>query len=173
MWRPVRSGQWEGRTRGFCSANGSIPYAAPFSARPSGAQAPGGSGSARPCCIWNTARPGSGGLAEVAGRQGVNGQPVLRGLRFNSYPMVLQAAEAGPASPWDGAISPIRWWPAGGWSAPSAGRWKPETVITSAHPRKLPVHPGSRNFFDGSPPRLRKHQTSHDGRECVPFGMIV
>jgi putative choline sulfate-utilization transcription factor len=28
-------------------------------------------------------------------RQGVNGQPVGRGLRFNSYPMVLQAAEAG------------------------------------------------------------------------------
>lgn len=27
--------------------------------------------------------------------QGVNGQPVRRGLRFNSYPMVLQAAEAG------------------------------------------------------------------------------
>jgi DNA-binding transcriptional LysR family regulator len=28
-------------------------------------------------------------------RQGVIGQPVRRGLRFNSYPMVLQAAEAG------------------------------------------------------------------------------
>ncbi len=28
-------------------------------------------------------------------RTGVNGQPVRRGLRFNSYPMVLQAAEAG------------------------------------------------------------------------------
>jgi LysR family glycine cleavage system transcriptional activator len=28
-------------------------------------------------------------------RQGVNGQPVGRVLRFNSYPMVLQAAEAG------------------------------------------------------------------------------
>lgn len=28
-------------------------------------------------------------------RQGVNGQPVRRGLRFNSYPMVLQAAKAG------------------------------------------------------------------------------
>ena len=28
-------------------------------------------------------------------RQGVNGQPVRRGLRFNSYPMVLQSAEAG------------------------------------------------------------------------------
>ena len=28
-------------------------------------------------------------------RQGVNGQPVRRGLRLNSYPMVLQAAEAG------------------------------------------------------------------------------
>ncbi len=28
-------------------------------------------------------------------REGVNGQPVRRGLRFNSYPMVLQAAEAG------------------------------------------------------------------------------
>lgn len=28
-------------------------------------------------------------------RQGVNGQPIGRGLRFNSYPMVLQAAEAG------------------------------------------------------------------------------
>lgn len=28
-------------------------------------------------------------------RQGVTGQPVRRGLRFNSYPMVLQAAEAG------------------------------------------------------------------------------
>lgn len=28
-------------------------------------------------------------------RQEVNGQPVRRGLRFNSYPMVLQAAEAG------------------------------------------------------------------------------
>ena len=28
-------------------------------------------------------------------RQAVNGQPVRRGLRFNSYPMVLQAAEAG------------------------------------------------------------------------------
>ncbi len=27
--------------------------------------------------------------------QGVKGQPVRRGLRFNSYPMVLQAAEAG------------------------------------------------------------------------------
>lgn len=27
--------------------------------------------------------------------QGVNGAPVRRGLRFNSYPMVLQAAEAG------------------------------------------------------------------------------
>lgn len=27
-------------------------------------------------------------------RQGVNGQPVRRGLRFNSYPMVLQAAES-------------------------------------------------------------------------------
>jgi putative choline sulfate-utilization transcription factor len=28
-------------------------------------------------------------------RQGINGQPVRRGLRFNAYPMVLQAAEAG------------------------------------------------------------------------------
>lgn len=28
-------------------------------------------------------------------RQGVNGQPVRRGVRFNSYPMVLQAAESG------------------------------------------------------------------------------
>lgn len=28
-------------------------------------------------------------------QQGVTGQPVRRGLRFNSYPMVLQAAEAG------------------------------------------------------------------------------
>lgn len=28
-------------------------------------------------------------------RQGVNGQPVRRGVRFNSYPMVLQSAEAG------------------------------------------------------------------------------
>jgi LysR family glycine cleavage system transcriptional activator len=28
-------------------------------------------------------------------QQGVNGQPVRRGVRFNSYPMVLQAAEAG------------------------------------------------------------------------------
>ncbi len=28
-------------------------------------------------------------------RQGVNGQPVRRGRRFNAYPMVLQAAEAG------------------------------------------------------------------------------
>ena len=28
-------------------------------------------------------------------RQGVTGQPVRRGLRFNAYPMVLQAAEAG------------------------------------------------------------------------------
>lgn len=28
-------------------------------------------------------------------RQGVNGQPVRRGMRFNSYPMVLQASEAG------------------------------------------------------------------------------
>lgn len=28
-------------------------------------------------------------------RQGVNGQPVRRGVRFNAYPMVLQAAEAG------------------------------------------------------------------------------
>ena len=28
-------------------------------------------------------------------RQGVNGQPVRRGLRFNSYPMVLEAAQAG------------------------------------------------------------------------------
>ena len=28
-------------------------------------------------------------------RQGVNGQPVKRGLRFNSYPMVLEAAQAG------------------------------------------------------------------------------
>ncbi len=28
-------------------------------------------------------------------RTGVTGQPVRRGLRFNSYPMVLQAAEAG------------------------------------------------------------------------------
>ena len=28
-------------------------------------------------------------------RQAVTGQPVRRGLRFNSYPMVLQAAEAG------------------------------------------------------------------------------
>ena len=28
-------------------------------------------------------------------RQGVNGQAVRRGVRFNSYPMVLQAAEAG------------------------------------------------------------------------------
>jgi len=28
-------------------------------------------------------------------KQGVNGQPVRRGLRFNAYPLVLQAAEAG------------------------------------------------------------------------------
>ncbi len=28
-------------------------------------------------------------------RHGVNGQPVRRGLRFNSYPMVLEAAQAG------------------------------------------------------------------------------
>lgn len=28
-------------------------------------------------------------------RQGVSGQPVRRGLRFNSYPMVLEAAQAG------------------------------------------------------------------------------
>jgi len=28
-------------------------------------------------------------------RQGVTGQPVRRGIRLNSYPMVLQGAEAG------------------------------------------------------------------------------
>lgn len=32
-------------------------------------------------------------------RQGVNGQPVRRGLRFNSYPVVLQAERAGHGGP--------------------------------------------------------------------------
>jgi len=42
-------------------------------------------------------KPSFGGVAWRTWllRQGVNGQPVRRGLRFNSYPMVLQAAEAG------------------------------------------------------------------------------
>lgn len=42
-------------------------------------------------------------------RQGVNGQPVRRGLRFNSYPMVLQAAEAGRgvALGWSYVTDPI------------------------------------------------------------------
>ncbi len=42
-------------------------------------------------------------------RQGVNGQPVRRGLRFNSYPMVLQAAEAGHgvALGWSYVTDPI------------------------------------------------------------------
>lgn len=42
-------------------------------------------------------KPGFGGVDWRTWllRQGVNGQPVRRGLRFNSYPMVLQAAEAG------------------------------------------------------------------------------
>ncbi len=42
-------------------------------------------------------------------RQGVNGQPVRRGLRLNSYPMVLQAAEAGHgvALGWSYVTDPI------------------------------------------------------------------
>ncbi len=42
-------------------------------------------------------------------RQGVNGQPVRRGLRFNSYPMVLQAAQAGHgvALGWSYVTDPI------------------------------------------------------------------
>lgn len=42
-------------------------------------------------------------------RQGVNGQPVRRGLRFNSYPMVLQAAEAdhGVALGWSYITDPL------------------------------------------------------------------
>lgn len=42
-------------------------------------------------------------------RQGVNGQPVRRGLRFNSYPMVLQAAEAsqGVALGWSYVTDPL------------------------------------------------------------------
>ncbi|WP_161957216.1 LysR substrate-binding domain-containing protein [Aestuariivirga litoralis] len=41
--------------------------------------------------------------------QGVAGQPVLPGLRFNSYPMVLQAAEAGRgvALGWSYIVDPI------------------------------------------------------------------
>ena len=41
--------------------------------------------------------------------QGVIGQPVLPGLRFNSYPMVLQAAEAGRgvALGWSYIVDPI------------------------------------------------------------------
>ena len=41
--------------------------------------------------------------------QGVTGQPVLPGLRFNSYPMVLQAAEAGRgvALGWSYIVDPI------------------------------------------------------------------
>lgn len=41
--------------------------------------------------------------------QGVTGQPVLPGLRFNSYPMVLQAAEAGRgvALGWSYIVEPI------------------------------------------------------------------
>ena len=41
--------------------------------------------------------------------QGVTGQPVLPGIRFNSYPMVLQAAEAGRgvALGWSYIVDPI------------------------------------------------------------------
>ncbi len=41
--------------------------------------------------------------------QGVTGQPVIPGLRFNSYPMVLQAAEAGRgvALGWSYIVDPI------------------------------------------------------------------
>jgi len=41
--------------------------------------------------------------------QGVTGQPVLPGLRFNSYPMVLQAAEAGRgvALGWSYIVDPL------------------------------------------------------------------
>lgn len=41
--------------------------------------------------------------------KGVTGQPVLPGLRFNSYPMVLQAAEAGRgvALGWSYIVDPI------------------------------------------------------------------
>ena len=41
--------------------------------------------------------------------QGITGQPVLPGLRFNSYPMVLQAAEAGRgvALGWSYIVDPI------------------------------------------------------------------
>ncbi len=42
-------------------------------------------------------KPGFGGVDWRSWllRQGVNGQPVRRGVRFNSYPMVLEAAQAG------------------------------------------------------------------------------
>ncbi|MCF1710327.1 LysR substrate-binding domain-containing protein [Tabrizicola sp. J26] len=42
-------------------------------------------------------------------RQGVNGQPVRRGLRFNAYPLVLQAAEGGQgvALGWSYVTDPI------------------------------------------------------------------
>jgi LysR family transcriptional regulator, glycine cleavage system transcriptional activator len=60
-------------------------------------------------------------------RQGVNGQPVRRGLRFNSYPMVLQAAEAGHGV----AL--------GGWSAQWIAGWKRRMDITSAHPIMRPT----------------------------------
>lgn len=42
-------------------------------------------------------------------RQGVNGQPVRRAIRLNSYPMVLQAAEAGRgvALGWSYVTDPI------------------------------------------------------------------
>lgn len=42
-------------------------------------------------------------------REGVTGQPARRGLRFNSYPMVLQAAEAGQgvALGWSYVTNPL------------------------------------------------------------------
>ena len=68
-------------------------------------------------------------------KQGVTGQPLRKGIRLNSYPMALQGAEAGAAWPWGGAISPMRCWRTGAWSAPSTKCWRPAISIISAPPR--------------------------------------
>ena len=91
------AGQWEGCTRSFCLAKGSIRCAA----RPICATTPNCAPARRPAgpdafaSGIAASRPGGRGLADWLLRQGVTGSRCGAALRFNSYPMVLQAAEAG------------------------------------------------------------------------------
>ncbi len=90
-------GKWEGLEAQLLFRERVYPVCSPGYLRSSRTAAVGRPLQIKRFCIWSIPGPrrATWDWRQWLLRQGVNGQPVRRAIRLNSYPMVLQAAEAG------------------------------------------------------------------------------